>query len=245
MTLTLLPAVDVADGQAVRLVQGAAGSETVYGDPLDAALAWQRRRRRVDPPRRPRRRVRPGLQRRAARRRGRAARRHGGAVRRHPRRRLAARRAGHRRGPGQHRHRRAGGPGTGATGSSASTATGSRSGSTCAATRCRRGAGPGTAATCSRCWSGWRRPAAARYVVTDVHRDGTLTGPNLELLREVCAAHRPAGDRQRRRVHAGRPARAGHAGADGRRGRDRRQGALRRRVHRPRGARMLAWGRRP
>jgi 1-(5-phosphoribosyl)-5-[(5-phosphoribosylamino)methylideneamino] imidazole-4-carboxamide isomerase/N-(5'phosphoribosyl)anthranilate isomerase len=41
MSLELLPAVDVADGQAVRLVQGAAGSETSYGDPLDAALAWQ------------------------------------------------------------------------------------------------------------------------------------------------------------------------------------------------------------
>jgi len=41
VTLILLPAVDVADGQAVRLVQGAAGSETSYGDPLDAALAWQ------------------------------------------------------------------------------------------------------------------------------------------------------------------------------------------------------------
>jgi 1-(5-phosphoribosyl)-5-[(5-phosphoribosylamino)methylideneamino] imidazole-4-carboxamide isomerase/N-(5'phosphoribosyl)anthranilate isomerase len=41
VTLTLLPAVDVADGQAVRLVQGAAGSETSYGDPLEAALAWQ------------------------------------------------------------------------------------------------------------------------------------------------------------------------------------------------------------
>ena len=42
MTLTLLPAVDVAGGRAVRLVRGAAGTETVYGDPLDAALAWQR-----------------------------------------------------------------------------------------------------------------------------------------------------------------------------------------------------------
>ena len=42
MTLTLLPAVDVAGGQAVRLVQGVAGSETSYGDPLEAALAWQR-----------------------------------------------------------------------------------------------------------------------------------------------------------------------------------------------------------
>lgn len=42
MTFTLLPAVDVADAQAVRLVQGEAGTETSYGDPLDAALAWQR-----------------------------------------------------------------------------------------------------------------------------------------------------------------------------------------------------------
>ncbi|HET7406624.1 MAG TPA: bifunctional 1-(5-phosphoribosyl)-5-((5-phosphoribosylamino)methylideneamino)imidazole-4-carboxamide isomerase/phosphoribosylanthranilate isomerase PriA [Mycobacteriales bacterium] len=41
MSLILLPAVDVADGRAVRLVRGEAGSETVYGDPLDAALAWQ------------------------------------------------------------------------------------------------------------------------------------------------------------------------------------------------------------
>jgi 1-(5-phosphoribosyl)-5-[(5-phosphoribosylamino)methylideneamino] imidazole-4-carboxamide isomerase/N-(5'phosphoribosyl)anthranilate isomerase len=38
----LLPAVDVADGQAVRLVQGEAGSETSYGDPAAAALQWQR-----------------------------------------------------------------------------------------------------------------------------------------------------------------------------------------------------------
>jgi 1-(5-phosphoribosyl)-5-[(5-phosphoribosylamino)methylideneamino] imidazole-4-carboxamide isomerase/N-(5'phosphoribosyl)anthranilate isomerase len=28
----------------------------------------------------------------------------------------------------------------------------------------------------------------SRYIVTDVTKDGTLTGPNLELLREVCAA---------------------------------------------------------
>jgi phosphoribosyl isomerase A len=37
----LLPAVDVADGTAVRLVQGEAGTETAYGAPIDAALAWQ------------------------------------------------------------------------------------------------------------------------------------------------------------------------------------------------------------
>ena len=40
-SLILLPAVDVAGGKAVRLVQGAAGTETDYGQPLQAALAWQ------------------------------------------------------------------------------------------------------------------------------------------------------------------------------------------------------------
>ena len=32
------------------------------------------------------------------------------------------------------------------------------------------------------------RDGCARYVVTDVNRDGTLTGPNLTLLAQVCAA---------------------------------------------------------
>ena len=41
VTFTLLPAVDVADGRAVRLVQGEAGTEPTYGDPRDAAFAWQ------------------------------------------------------------------------------------------------------------------------------------------------------------------------------------------------------------
>ncbi|MCT1557813.1 bifunctional 1-(5-phosphoribosyl)-5-((5-phosphoribosylamino)methylideneamino)imidazole-4-carboxamide isomerase/phosphoribosylanthranilate isomerase PriA [Helcobacillus massiliensis] len=41
-SLILLPAVDVADGQAVRLVRGEAGTETVYGAPVDAALSFQR-----------------------------------------------------------------------------------------------------------------------------------------------------------------------------------------------------------
>lgn len=39
--LTLLPAVDVTEGRAVQLVQGEAGSEKVYGDPIQAALRWQ------------------------------------------------------------------------------------------------------------------------------------------------------------------------------------------------------------
>ncbi len=41
VSLVLLPAVDVANGEAVRLVQGEAGSETSYGSPRDAALEWQ------------------------------------------------------------------------------------------------------------------------------------------------------------------------------------------------------------
>jgi len=40
--LILLPAVDVVEGRAVRLVQGKAGSETEYGSALDVALTWQR-----------------------------------------------------------------------------------------------------------------------------------------------------------------------------------------------------------
>src|SRR5579875_1397313 len=39
--LLLLPAVDVAGGRVVRLIQGRAGSETVHGAPLDIALGWQ------------------------------------------------------------------------------------------------------------------------------------------------------------------------------------------------------------
>ncbi|HZD72679.1 MAG TPA: HisA/HisF-related TIM barrel protein [Actinomycetota bacterium] len=40
MSLILLPAVDLLDGQATRLVQGALGSETAYGDPVEAAVAF-------------------------------------------------------------------------------------------------------------------------------------------------------------------------------------------------------------
>ncbi|WP_460541060.1 bifunctional 1-(5-phosphoribosyl)-5-((5-phosphoribosylamino)methylideneamino)imidazole-4-carboxamide isomerase/phosphoribosylanthranilate isomerase PriA [Glycomyces halotolerans] len=41
-TLQLLPAVDVTGGKAVQLVQGVAGSGKQYGDPIEAALEWQR-----------------------------------------------------------------------------------------------------------------------------------------------------------------------------------------------------------
>ena len=41
MTLELLPAVDVKDGRAVRLVQGELSQETSYGDPTEVALEFQ------------------------------------------------------------------------------------------------------------------------------------------------------------------------------------------------------------
>ncbi len=41
--LQLLPAVDVQGGRAVQLVQGVAGSEKTFGDPVEAARNWQRR----------------------------------------------------------------------------------------------------------------------------------------------------------------------------------------------------------
>ncbi|AIK85521.1 phosphoribosyl isomerase [Corynebacterium glutamicum] len=41
MTFTIFPAVDVVNGQAVRLDQGEAGTEKSYGTPLESALKWQ------------------------------------------------------------------------------------------------------------------------------------------------------------------------------------------------------------
>ena len=39
--LTLFPAIDIADGKAVRLVQGEANSATNYGDPVGVAADWE------------------------------------------------------------------------------------------------------------------------------------------------------------------------------------------------------------
>jgi len=41
-TLELLPAVDVVDGRAVQLVQGVSGTERIFGDPVEAAQRWER-----------------------------------------------------------------------------------------------------------------------------------------------------------------------------------------------------------
>ena len=52
-------------------------------------------------------------------------------------------------------------------------------------------AGPRPAASCSTSWPA-STPIFARYVVTDLLRDGTLTGPNLDLLRRKCGGDQTA-----------------------------------------------------
>ena len=76
----------------------------------------------------------------------------------------------------------------------------------------------------------------ARYVVTDVNKDGMLQGPNLDLLRAVCARPTARG-RLGRHHRAGGPRGADGAGRRGRRGRDHRHRALRGPVHAHRRAR--------
>ena len=132
MTLELLPAVDVADGQAVRLVQGELGSETAYGSPLDAALQWQ-----TD-----------------------------GAEWIH----LVDLDAAF---------------GTGSNRELLADVVGRLDvrGTTLAARGWTQEGGE-----LFDVLGRLDRDGCARYVVTDVGRDGTMTGPNLELLRSVCAA---------------------------------------------------------
>ena len=204
--LTLLPAVDVSGGQAVRLVQGAAGTETGYGDPLEAALAWQRAGAQwihlVDLD--------------AAFGRGSNARLLAGLIGKLS---AAARLPGIAGSPGI----AAGGPGV-----AVELSGGIRDDASLAAalaTGCARVI-IGTAALENPDWvrdvisrhgervavgldvrgtrlaaRGWTSDGGelldvlarlevagcARYVVTDVTRDGMLSGPNLDLLRQVCA----------------------------------------------------------
>ena len=76
----------------------------------------------------------------------------------------------------------------------------------------------------------------SRYVVTDVTKDGTLQGPEPRPAARCHRAHAQAGRRLRRRVEPRRHRRAARSRAARRRGSDRGQGAVRRRVHARRGA---------
>ena len=242
--LQLLPAVDVADGQAVRLLRGAAGTETSYGSPRDAALAWQRDGA-VGAHGRPRRGVRARGQPGAVGRCDCRTRRRRRVVRRYPRRRLAGRGAGHRLHPGQSGDR------------------GDREPRWCASAIAEYGdkiavgldvtadgdswrlRGCGWVTEGGDLWEALARLDAdgcARYVVTDVSKDGTLTGPNST----CCATWRSAPARRRRllRRHLGtvRPHRDRRPVPSRGRGRDHRQSPLRGPLHTARGARGGARG---
>ena len=65
---------------------------------------------------------------------------------------------------------------------SPSTASGSPSGSTYAAPRCRARGWTTDGGDLFEVLARLDADGCARYVVTDVRRDGTLTGPNVELL---------------------------------------------------------------
>jgi phosphoribosylanthranilate isomerase len=184
--LTLLPAVDVASGQAVRLVRGEAGTETGYGDPLEAALAWQRAGARwvhlVDLD--------------AAFGRGSNAGVIGSVVRRLD---IAVELSGGIRDDDS----LAAALATGCERVNIGTAALERPDwvrSVIAAHGERIAVGLDVRGTrlAARGWTAdggeltgvldrLEAEGCARYVVTDVTRDGTLTGPNLDLLRQVCA----------------------------------------------------------
>ena len=187
MTFVILPAVDVADGAAVRLVQGAAGTETSYGDPLQAALSWARDGAEwihlVDLDAAFGRGNNRELLADVVRRVGVAVELSGG-IRDEPS--LTAALA------------------TGAARVNLGTAALespdwvrsaiARHGERIAVgldVRGRTLAARGWTKDGGGLWETLARLDAdgcPRYVVTDVHRDGTLTGPNLDLLRDVCAA---------------------------------------------------------
>jgi 1-(5-phosphoribosyl)-5-[(5-phosphoribosylamino)methylideneamino] imidazole-4-carboxamide isomerase/N-(5'phosphoribosyl)anthranilate isomerase len=189
--LVLLPAVDVADGAAVRLVQGAAGTETSYGDPLEAALAWQRDGAEwihlVDLD--------------AAFGRGDNRALLADVVKRLD---VAVELSGGIRDDGSLAAALATGAARVNLGTAALESPDwvrsaiARHGDRIAVGLDVRGttlAARGWTQEGGDLWETLDRLDAdgcARYVVTDVHKDGTLTGPNLQLLRDVCArTHRP------------------------------------------------------
>ena len=235
--LILLPAVDVAGGKAVRLTQGEAGTETNYGDPVDAALDFARQGAEwihlVDLDAAFGRGSNASVIRKVIKQvRGVQVELSGGirddasleAA-------LEIRRHAH-----QPRHRRAGESGVGRRRDR-------RYGEAIAVGLDVRGttlAARGWTQEGGDLWTVLDRledAGCSRYVVTDVTKDGTLRGPEPRTAARDHRAHAEAGRRLGRRLEPRRHRRAARTRSARRRGRDRRQGAVRRGVHARRGAR--------
>ena len=198
-----------------------------------AALAGGRRG--VDPPGRPRRRVRARAQPRAAGATIVGTPRHPGRdERRHPRRRVAGGRDGDRLPPGQHRHRRARAAGVVRAGDRRVRRPGGGRARRPRHARSRPAAGPARAATSTTCWPG-STPRAARATSSPT---STRTACSRARTSSCCATCAPP-PTARSSPSGGITELADLAAlmelvADGRRGRDRRDRALRGPVH-PRG----------
>jgi phosphoribosylformimino-5-aminoimidazole carboxamide ribotide isomerase/phosphoribosylanthranilate isomerase len=183
--LILLPAVDVAGGKAVRLTQGEAGTETSYGDPVDAALAWARDGAQwihlVDLDAAFGRGSNVGIIRKVIKqlRACRSSSPEASATTRR------SRPPSNRARPASTSARPPSRTRSGRRTSSAATARPSRSGLDVRGTTL---AARGWTKEGGDLWQVLDRledAGCSRYVVTDVTKDGTLKGPNLELLREV------------------------------------------------------------
>ena len=186
-SLVLLPAVDVAGGQAVQLVQGKAGSEKKFGDPRAAARRWADAGAEwihlVDLD--------------AAFGRGDNAeviaevtasmQPEGRAVRRHPRRRDPRAGAGHRLRPGQHRHRRPGAARSGATRSSKTYGDRIAIGLDVRGTRLAARGWTSEGGDLYETLDRLDGPAAPASWSPTSPPTGCSSGPNLDLLRRVCA----------------------------------------------------------
>ena len=184
--LTLLPAVDVADGKAVRLTQGEAGTETELRRPRRRRRRLGRPGRRVDPPRRPRRRVRPRRQPLASSRRSSARSRAStsscrGGIRDDRSLETRSRRGAKRINLGTAALENPEWAANVIAEYGEAVAVGLDVRGTTLAAR-------GWTEEGGDLWEVLDRledAGCARYVVTDVTKDGTLQGPNLDLLRQV------------------------------------------------------------
>ena len=234
--LELLPAVDIAGGQAVQLVQGVAGSGGSFGDPWEAALRWQERgpsgsTSSTSTPPSGAAATASSSPRSSAGSTCRSSSRAASATPTRSRRRSRPAAAASTSAPRPSRTRTWTASIIAEHGDRVAIGLDVR-GTTLAARGWTREGGD--------LWETLERLDAegcARYVVTDVNKDGMLQGPNVAAAPRRVRAHRPSRRRERRRLDPRGHRHDPRARRRGGRGSHRRVGPLPRRVHPARGPR--------